>query len=74
MPQVKCSVANCVYWEEGNNCSADMIMVEIDAHANANFKAEFAGEYGHDSEHKDQATTSSQTCCHTFKPKNEAKK
>jgi hypothetical protein len=69
MPQVKCSVANCEYWAEGNNCSADMIMVEIDAHAKADFKAEFAGEYGHDSEHKDQAASSAQTCCHTFKPK-----
>ncbi|MEJ8544017.1 DUF1540 domain-containing protein [Brevibacillus borstelensis] len=74
MPVVKCSVANCEYWSEGNNCNADMIMVEIDAHANADFKEEFAGEYGHDSEHKDKADTSSQTCCHTFKPKKTEKK
>jgi hypothetical protein len=70
---VKCSVANCEYWSEGNNCTADMIMVEIDSHANANFKEEFAGEYGHDSGHKDQAKSSSQTCCHTFKPKKQNK-
>ncbi|QQE75597.1 DUF1540 domain-containing protein [Brevibacillus composti] len=69
MPVVKCSVANCEYWSEGNNCNADMIMVEIDAHAEANFKEEFAGEHGHDSQHKDKANTSSQTCCQTFKPK-----
>ncbi|GIO10407.1 hypothetical protein J31TS6_64350 [Brevibacillus reuszeri] len=69
MPQVKCSVANCAYWGEGNNCSADMIMVEIDAHANANFKEEFAGEFEYASQHQDKAKSSSQTCCHTFKPK-----
>lgn len=69
MPDVKCSVSNCGYWGEGNSCQADMIMVEIDAHANANFKEEFAGEYGYDSAHKDRAKNSSETCCHTFKPK-----
>ncbi len=70
MPQVKCSVSNCTYWGEGNACNADMIMVEVDKHANKNFSAEFAGEYGYDSEHKDVANSSAQTCCHTFKPKN----
>ena len=72
MPQVKCSVANCEYWAQGNICSADEIMVEIDAHANANLKEEFAGEYGQN-DHKDQATTSSETCCLPFKPKKSAK-
>lgn len=69
MPQVKCSVANCVYWAQGNLCSADEIMVEIDAHANANYNEEFADEHGHDTEHQDKASTSSETCCLTFKPK-----
>jgi len=69
MPEVKCSVSNCAYWAAGNNCSADMIMVEIDSHATTKFNEEFAGEYGYDSTHKDTASTSSSTCCHTFKPK-----
>lgn len=73
MPIVKCSVANCTYWGEGNNCQADMIMVEVDAHANKKFDAEFADEYRHDSEHQDLASSSAQTCCHTFKPKEKAK-
>lgn len=47
-----------------------MIMVEIDKHAKANFKTEFANEYEYDSNHKDGASSSAQTCCHTFKPKN----
>lgn len=69
MPQVSCSVANCEYWAQGNKCSADEIMVEIDAHASINFKEEFASEYGQHNEHQDKASSSSQTCCLTFKPK-----
>jgi hypothetical protein len=45
-----------------------MIMIEIDAHANKKFNAEFAGE-GFDTEHQDNASRSSNTCCHTFKVK-----
>lgn len=68
MPQVKCSVANCEYWSAGNNCSADLIMIDIDKHANARFDAEFAGE-AFDTQHKDQADNTKDTCCHTFKPR-----
>jgi hypothetical protein len=70
MPQVKCSVANCEYWAQGNLCSADEIMVEIDAHANADYKTEFASE---NDQHQDHASTSSETCCLTFKPKKSSK-
>lgn len=69
MPDVKCSVSNCTYWSQGNNCVADTIMVEIDKHANAKYNTEFANEPGYDSEHKDVANSSAQTCCHTFKAK-----
>ncbi|CAH0119597.1 MULTISPECIES: DUF1540 domain-containing protein [unclassified Paenibacillus] len=72
-PVVKCSVANCAYWGEGNNCNADAIMIDIDEHAGAKYKAEFAGET-FDTEHQDYASKSSETCCHTFKPKAGASK
>ncbi|AHD06295.1 DUF1540 domain-containing protein [Paenibacillus larvae] len=65
MPEVKCSVSNCTYWGEGNNCKADAIMIEIDEHADADFHAEFGGEE-FDSEHKDKALNVRNTCCHTF--------
>ncbi|WP_274363276.1 DUF1540 domain-containing protein [Paenibacillus thermotolerans] len=68
MPQVKCSVSNCEYWDKGNKCGADLIMIDIDKHAKMNFNAEFAGE-SFDSQHKDSANSSSSTCCHTFKEK-----
>ncbi|GAB7388926.1 DUF1540 domain-containing protein [Bacillaceae bacterium] len=69
MPDVKCSVANCVYWGQGNECTAPAIMVEVDRHARHNFNTEIAGEVGFSEEHQDYATDSSATCCHTFKPK-----
>ncbi|MBE3553775.1 MAG: DUF1540 domain-containing protein [Thermicanus sp.] len=68
MPDVKCSVSNCTYWSVGNNCAADIIMVEIDRHAKKKFDAEI-GDIGYDSQHHDLVQSSSETCCHTFKPK-----
>jgi len=67
-PEVKCSVSDCHYWKEGNNCAADLIMIEIDKHANAQFKEEYAGE-SFSSGHKDAAGEAAKTCCHTFRPK-----
>ncbi|MBM7565669.1 DUF1540 domain-containing protein [Paenibacillus sacheonensis] len=65
---VSCSVANCSFWGEGNQCGADKIMVDIDRHANVDFDSEFAEEhFGHD--HQDKADNSASTCCQTFKPK-----
>ncbi|MFE5319908.1 DUF1540 domain-containing protein [Paenibacillus sp. NPDC056579] len=66
MPDVKCSVANCTYWAEGNNCAAKSIMIEIDKHANADLNSEFAEDF---EGHQDQATSVRNTCCHTFKAK-----
>jgi hypothetical protein len=65
LPEVKCSVANCNYWAQGNNCVADVVMIEVDKHAGAQFNAEFAGE-SFDTAHQDQAVKVKDTCCHTF--------
>ena len=68
MPEgVKCSVSNCSFWAQGNQCVASQIMVDVDKHASADYSSEFADGLGTD--HKDMATDSSVTCCHTFKPK-----
>ncbi|MGO4107307.1 DUF1540 domain-containing protein [Paenibacillus sp. YAF4_2] len=67
MPKgVSCSVSNCTFWEDGNNCNAKAISIDIDQHADFNeeFAADDLGLY-----HQDQASESSATCCHTFKPK-----
>jgi hypothetical protein len=68
MPQVKCSVANCHYWKEGNNCGADLIMIDLDRHADAELDQEFAGE-SFSVDYQGKAKDSTSTCCHTFKPK-----
>lgn len=69
MPKgVTCSVANCSFWKQGNNCGANEISIEIDEHAGASFNEEFAGEEM-GSQHQDQAKQSKETCCLTFKPK-----
>ncbi len=65
--EVKCSVSNCTYWGNGNNCVAPSIMVEVDRHANYN--AEMANELGIQTEHQDKASNSAETCCRTFKSK-----
>ncbi|SDT37069.1 protein of unknown function [Paenibacillaceae bacterium GAS479] len=72
MPKgVACSVSNCAFWGEGNQCGAQAINIEIDKHAHADLSAEFAGgELGAD--HQDKAEESSATCCHTFQPKDNA--
>ncbi|MCQ6558302.1 DUF1540 domain-containing protein [Paenibacillus mendelii] len=69
MPKgVSCSVANCSFWGQGNECHANAIHIDIDSHASKNLDNEFASESLGDS-HKDTAADSAFTCCHTFKPK-----
>lgn len=70
MPEtiVKCNVSNCVYWSEGNNCSAEAILVEIDSHANNNYRIDEKGNLPGEAKHKDIADNSASTCCHTFRP------
>lgn len=68
MPEgVKCTVSNCTFWDEGNLCAADSIVVDIDKHA-VSFDTEFASFEG---EHQDMAVNASTTCCNTFKPRSE---
>jgi hypothetical protein len=63
---VKCSVSNCEYWAQGNDCVASSILVTMDKHADTNMKEEFAMMGG---QHQDTCSSSAETCCHTFKPK-----
>ncbi|PZE20155.1 DUF1540 domain-containing protein [Paenibacillus xerothermodurans] len=64
-PMVKCSIANCEYWEPGNNCHAEVIMIEVNAHAGKS-QPEHKGGEGYDSRHKDTAAGVTDTCCQTF--------
>lgn len=65
---VKCSVSNCLFWKENNNCGAPAIMVTVDRQANANFHEEIANEIMVDLQSTHLAPDSLNTCCHTFRP------
>jgi hypothetical protein len=66
MPVVKCNVSNCKYWEEGNNCTADSILVEIDSQAENSYQMTSSGHLIGVADHVDEADNVAQTCCHTF--------
>ncbi|NEU30717.1 DUF1540 domain-containing protein [bacterium LRH843] len=69
-PTVKCNVANCSFWGEGNNCHAQSILVEIDSHAGEDYGTEMASEsYISEQLHEESATSKAATCCKTFTPK-----
>ncbi len=68
-PIVKCNVANCTFWGEGNKCSAEAILVEIDSHANHDYQMEAGAEPYGQARHRDVAADIAETCCHTFRPK-----
>ncbi len=65
-PMVKCSVENCEYWAEGNNCVAETIMIEINSHAEKK-EPQGTGHEKYDTKHQDSASGVTDTCCHTFK-------
>ncbi|HLT59092.1 MAG: DUF1540 domain-containing protein [Limnochordales bacterium] len=68
MPEVRCTVSNCSYWDEGNLCSAEAILViSDDALARISKHDEEIGEIGHT-----PARVSKETCCYTFRPRQEA--
>jgi hypothetical protein len=64
---VACSVSNCSFWNQGNQCGAEEITVEIDAHSSINLNEEFGEDFL--DTHQDSALASSVTCCLTFRPK-----
>ncbi|MET3504786.1 DUF1540 domain-containing protein [Halalkalibacter oceani] len=70
-PLVKCNVANCTFWGEGNKCQAEAILVEIDANSTADFNMEAGAEPYGEAEYHHEATQKKETCCHTFRPKDE---
>lgn len=67
-PAVSCTVSNCKFWENGNRCVAESILIEIDAHAKRDYDIEAGTLIGED-RHLDEAGNVANTCCHTFTPK-----
>lgn len=81
MPEVRCTVNSCEFWEEGDYCAADMIWVKNNFAGDADDDLfygtafEFAKEPGPAEERRSResggraASTSRQTCCKTMRPK-----
>lgn len=65
MPEVRCTVNNCYYWDNGNICAAESILVISDeAVGRIDKQDEEIGEIG-----QTPARISKETCCYTFRPK-----
>jgi Domain of Unknown Function (DUF1540) len=68
MPEIRCSVANCAHWGQGNFCNADSIIVQTEAYEYSNntdntfTNAVLTGQL------QSSAVHSGETCCHTFRP------
>lgn len=64
MPDVRCTVADCTYWDEGNKCAAETIWVTLDKLAQGQDMEVSSFETV-----QTVAKRSSDTCCHTYEPK-----
>ena len=47
MPEVKCTVSNCEYWDQGNVCAADQILITAGSTAGKDKHGSGAGRMGH---------------------------
>lgn len=70
--EVNCAVSNCFFHKKGNICGADKIQVDMDYHSK-NESTEFASDLDFDMI-SEEARDSRDTCCKTFKPKDERHK
>ncbi|ENQ3077547.1 DUF1540 domain-containing protein [Bacillus multifaciens] len=70
MPEVRCSVSNCSFWGQGNFCQATAIFVQPDSQESTHSEDESYTDTILSGQTIDSsATTSVETCCHTFQPK-----
>lgn len=66
--EVKCTVSDCFFHAKGNVCGAEKIEINMDKQNIKNRESEFASEFLFS---PNKAADSADTCCQTFKPKNE---
>ncbi|MFB7138898.1 MULTISPECIES: DUF1540 domain-containing protein [unclassified Bacillus (in: firmicutes)] len=69
MPEIRCSVANCNFWGQGNFCQADSILVQTEAYEYSNDVDLTIQNAVLDGQITTSAVHSGETCCHTFRPK-----
>jgi len=64
--EVYCTVNNCRYWEQGNRCQADRILVVSDARASEG--PESISSLEASTLDATPTGTCAETCCRTFAP------
>ena len=69
MSKIYCSIDNCHYWDQGNYCKADEIMITADEYASKAPDSMDAPKH-HDFPQL-HASTCMETCCKTFVDKAE---
>lgn len=67
--EVRCTVSNCHYWDEGNRCGADRILITLDK-IGRQFERTDSTRIENIIEEVGQtpADQSVETCCQTFRP------
>lgn len=63
--EVNCSVAQCYFWKPANVCGAERIWVNHSGAARRSERMDASGELLAQA----QSTTSDDTCCQTYKPR-----
>lgn len=61
MPELNCTVNTCQYWQQGNQCTADHIIIQSDEAGGFSPNAQL------DSLTATPAKSKDATCCQTFK-------
>ena len=72
MSKIHCSIDNCNYWDQGNYCKADEIMVTLDSYASRAPDPLDAPQ--HAAFPQMNAKSCMETCCKTFVDKSSGQK
>lgn len=67
MPKVRCTVSNCFFWDEGNRCGADEILIVREDISRLDDDSMEIADIGYT-----PAAVSTQTSCKTFRPREQS--
>ncbi|WP_379970146.1 DUF1540 domain-containing protein [Ectobacillus sp. sgz5001026] len=68
MPDVRCAVSNCSFWGQNNYCQANSIIVKPESQSYTSEQNLFESSILNGMMIESAITTSSETCCQTFRP------
>lgn len=68
MPDIRCAVSNCSFWGQNNFCQANSIIVRPESQSYTSGQELFESSILDGMMIESTVTTSSETCCQTFRP------